>query len=161
MDGSLAFGSGAFGSLVRSFLVISLSLALAGCGGPEDRGPTRRRLPAGYRLVQKGEYQALYGPNGRILRLLQNRNHDGRAEAVITYDATGKPERGEMDTNSDGVVDRWEYLYHDGTLEKVGFSRRGNGQPDVWEFPGPDGRVVRREIDEDGDGKPDRSELVK
>ena len=106
-------------------------LALAGCGVSE----TSRRLPGGYRLVQKGQYQALYGPQGRIERLLQDRNDDGRAEAVIVYRANGKPERGELDTDEDGAVDRWEHFWSDGTLEKVDVDTNRDGQVDRTDYP--------------------------
>jgi hypothetical protein len=78
-----------------------------------------RRIPGGYVLMQKADFQALYDSNGRIVRLLQDRNHDGRAEVVILYYPNGKPQRGEIDTDEDGVVDRWEYFRSDGSLEKV------------------------------------------
>jgi hypothetical protein len=106
-------------------------LALTGCSVAE----TSRRLPGGYRLVQKQQYQALYGPEGRIERLLQDRNHDGRAEAVIIYRANGQPERGEIDTDGDGRVDRWEYFWSDGQLEKVDVDTNGDGRPDRTEYP--------------------------
>jgi len=113
-------------------LVAALGLlALAGCGVAE----TPRRLPGGYRLVQKGQYQALYGPSGRIERLLQDRNHDGRAEAVIVYRANGKPERGELDTDGDGRVDRWEHFWSDGTLEKVDLDTNRDGKVDRTDYP--------------------------
>jgi hypothetical protein len=132
---------------------LAAALALADCAGEPGR-----RLPGGYRLIQKDQYQALYGPDGRIQRLLQDRNHDGRAEAVVVYGPNGKPERGELDTDADGVVDRWEYFRADSTLEKIAVSRRRTGRPDRWEHVGPDGRVYQIDFDEDGDGKVDRSE---
>ncbi len=106
-------------------------LALTACGAEEPS----RALPGGGFLVQKQEFQALYDANGRIVRLLQDRNHDGRAEVVIVYYPNGKPQRGEIDTDKDGVVDRWEYFRTDGSLEKVGISRARNGVPDTWEEP--------------------------
>jgi len=105
-------------------------LALAGCGVAE----TSRRLPGGYRLIQKQQYQALYGPSGRIERLLQDRDHDGRADAVVVYRSNGKPERGEIDTNGDGRVDRWEYFWTDGTLEKVDLDTNGDGRVDRTDY---------------------------
>jgi hypothetical protein len=105
--------------------------ALAGC----DVAETSRRLPGGYRLIQKGRYQVLYGPSGKIERLLEDRNHDGRAEAVIVYYANGKPARGEIDTDGDGRVDRWELFYTDGTLEKVDLDTNGDGRVDRTDYP--------------------------
>ncbi len=106
-------------------------LALAGCDAEE----TSLRLPAGYRLVQKGQYQALYSPSGKIERLLEDRNHDGRADAVVLYYPNGKPERGEIDTDGDGRVDRWEHFWTDGTLEKVDLDTNGDGKVDRTDYP--------------------------
>jgi hypothetical protein len=111
--------------------IAALGLAgLCGCGIGDE---PRRALPGGGFLVQKQQFQALYDANGRIVRLLQDRNHDGRAEVVVVYYPNGKPQRGEVDTDEDGVVDRWEYFRSDGSLEKVGVSRARNGTPDTWE----------------------------
>jgi hypothetical protein len=105
-------------------------LALASCAAPESS----RRLPAGYRLVQKDQFQALYGPDGRIVRLLYDRNHDGRAEGNILYRPNGKPERGELDTDEDGVVDRWEHFRTDGTLDHVDVDANRDGQVDRSDY---------------------------
>jgi len=104
---------------------------LVGCGGPESP----KRLPAGYRLIQKDQFQALYGPNGRIVRLLYDRNHDGRAEGSILYRPNGKPERGELDTDEDGAIDRWEYFRTDGTLDHVDVDANHDGRVDRTDYP--------------------------
>ncbi len=106
------------------------SLAVAGCSLAEKP----RRLPGGFRLVQKDQFQALYGPDGHIVRLLQDRNHDGRAEAVILYHRNGKPERGELDTDEDGRIDRWEHFRPDGTLERVDSDTNRDGQVDRSDY---------------------------
>jgi len=106
-------------------------IAPVGCGGPES--PTR--LPGGYRLVQKDQFQALYGPDGRIVRLLYDRNHDGRADGNIVYRPNGKPERGELDTDEDGAIDRWEYFRTDGTLDRVDVDADRDGQVDRTDYP--------------------------
>jgi hypothetical protein len=108
-----------------------VALALAGC----DVGETARRLPRGYRLVQKQQYQALYGPTGKIERLLEDRNHDGRADAVILYYPNGNPRLGEIDTDGDGRVDRWEHFWTDGMLEKVDLDTNGDGKVDRTDYP--------------------------
>jgi hypothetical protein len=105
-------------------------LALAGCEVAE----ISRRLPGGYRLIQKQQYQALYGPSGRIERLLQDRDGDGHADAVIVYRANGRPERGEIDTDGDGRVDRWEHFWSDGTLEKVDLDTDRDGRVDRTDY---------------------------
>jgi hypothetical protein len=105
-------------------------LSLAGC----DAGDTSLRLPGGYRLVQKGQYQVLYGPTGKIQRLLEDRDHDGRADAVILYYSNGKAARGEIDTDGDGRVDRWEHFTTDGRLEKVDLDTDGDGRIDRTDY---------------------------
>ena len=105
-------------------------MAMAAC----DVGETSPRLPGGYRLVQKQQYQALYGPSGKIERLLEDRNHDGRADAVILYYPNGNPQRGEIDTDGDGRVDRWEHFWTDGKLEKVDLDTDGDGKIDRTDY---------------------------
>jgi hypothetical protein len=132
-------------------LFVGLAASLAMACGSQPPGP---RL----HLVEKGPYQALYDADGRLQRIVYDRNADGRAEVVTLFAATGKPLRAEIDTDGDGIVDRWEYFRADGTLEKVGLSRRKNGKPDEWDFPDAAGALARRELDEDGDGAVDRVE---
>ena len=91
--------------ITKRIVLFGVALGLVALGGCEV-AETSRRLPGGYRLIQKQQYQALYGPGGRIERLLQDRNHDGRADAVILYYPNGMPERGELDTNGDGLPDK-------------------------------------------------------
>lgn len=115
------------GALGTALLLINL----AACGLAERP----RRLPGGHRLVQKEQFQALYGPDGRILRLLQDRNHDGRAEVVIVYGRNARPERGEMDTDEDGAIDRWEHLRPDGTVARVDLDTNHDGRVDRSDYP--------------------------
>ena len=70
--------------------------------------PLPRDLQDGFLLMQKKEYQVLYGPNGRVARLLRDANGDGLADVVVVFDADGRPEHGEIDSDGDGVVDRTE-----------------------------------------------------
>ena len=118
-------------STPRTALVGALGLLVLGACGLAERP---RRL-AGYRLVQKDQFQALYDSDGRIQRLLQDRNHDGRADAVIAYRSNGKPERGELDTDEDGAIDRWEHFRPDGTLERVDLDTNRDGRPDRSDYP--------------------------
>jgi hypothetical protein len=105
--------------------------ALVGCGASESS----KRLPGGYRLIQKDQFQALYGPDGRIVRLLYDRNHDDRAEGLVVYRPNGKPERGELDTDEDGAIDRWEHFRTDGTLERVDIDANRDGKVDRTDYP--------------------------
>jgi len=79
-------------------------LLLAGSTSACDSGV--RQLP--FRLVEKGPYQALYGPDGRIERILLDANGDRRAEAVCLYGSAGVIASCEVDSDDDGVVDRRE-----------------------------------------------------
>ena len=106
-------------------------VALLGCASPESQ----RQLAGGFKLVQKDQFQALYGPDGRIVRLLHDRNHDGRADGVIVYRPNGKPERGELDTDEDGAIDRWERFRFDGTLDRVDVDTNRDGTVDRTDYP--------------------------
>jgi hypothetical protein len=118
------------GQLERLGAVLGL-VALLGCARPESQ----RQLAGGFKLVQKDQFQALYGPDGRIVRLLHDRNHDGRADGVIVYRPNGKPERGELDTDEDGAIDRWERFRFDGTLDRVDVDTNRDGQVDRTDYP--------------------------
>ena len=102
----------------------------------------------------------LYSPDGKIERLLYDANGDGRADMAVIYGPRATPDRSQIDTDLDGVVDRWEYFDARGQLAKVGRSRHHPGKPDAWEVHGTTGEVNRREYDEDGDGQVDRTEFV-
>lgn len=122
---------------------------VAACGRPAPVGQAY--------LFEKGGYQAIYEPGGRLLRLLQDGNGDRRADVSIIYGAGGTPERVESDLDGDGAVDRWEVFGPRG-LEKLGSARRSRGQVDLWETIEGE-RVVRRELDDDGDHRFERDEL--
>jgi hypothetical protein len=135
----------------------ALALLSFGACGAENR-PRVRHLPDTYLLIQKKEYQALYGPTGRLQRVLNDADGDGVAEAIVYYHSDGRPERSELDTDGDHVIDRWETLRPDGTVAILSYSRRGSGTPDAWAYVDEDGFVYRSEFDEDGDGAVDRIE---
>lgn len=140
---------------LRVLAVLATAVLAVGCVAPRAR---EAALPQEYRLVQKREYQALYGPDGRLLRLLSDANQDGRAEGVLAYRHDGTPATAEIDTDRDGAVDRWERFALDGSVDLVGLSRKRNGKADYWEHLRADGTVWQRDWDVDGDGRPDRSE---
>lgn len=94
----------------------------------------------------------------------------GRLE-LLTYDSDGDNKvdmwsymdgarvlRIEIDKNADGRIDRWEYYRPDGTLEKVGLSRRDDGKPDSWAYAGADGSTARIEVSTRRDDRVDRIE---
>ncbi len=92
-----------------------------------------RRLPDGSRLVQKKDFQALYGPTGRLERVLKDADGDGYAEAIVFYRSDGKPEHSELDTDGDHVLDRWEYADEEGFVYRTDFDDDGDGQVDRTE----------------------------
>ena len=144
-------------ALLATFVALAL-LALAACSGGTQ--PTRRRLPDGWRLIQKQGYQALYAPSGRLARVLNDSDADGIAEAVVFYREDGRPGRSELDTDGDHVIDRWETLRRDGTVSLSAHSRRKTGTPDTWEYADAQGFVFQTEFDDDGDGEADRTEYA-
>lgn len=125
--------------------------AFSGCQDPTLREPSP------YFLLEKGPYQSLYGKDGKIERLLYDRNGDRVADAVILYGPGGAIRQAEIDTDLDQVIDRWEH-FDRGVLVRLGSTRRTPGVPDQWDVVAADGVLVRREYDDDGDGTVDRSE---
>ncbi len=111
-------------------------------------------------MIEKGSYQFLYQPDGKMERLIFDRDGDGRADVVVMYGANAKPTVGQIDSNQDGVVDRWEYFDTAGDLSRIGRSRRTPGTPDAWNAIDKAGTPTRSEFDEDGDGEVDRTEYL-
>lgn len=109
-------------------------------------------------LVEKGPFQVLYDRDGRLERVVYDADGDRRAEIVTIFAPGGAPLRAQIDTDDDGVVDRWEYYAPDGRIAKVGTARRVPGRPDLWTYPDGFGGVSRKEYDDDGDGRPERAE---
>jgi len=138
---------------LRKLAAVLLLLLSISCA-PSGPAP----IPRAY-LFEKGPYQALYGPDGRILRLLYDRNQDRVADVVTLFYPSGQPRQIEIDSNLDGMVERWESYDVQRRLVKVASSRRSPGRPDLWEYFNSSGRVQKREVDENGDDRPDRIEL--
>lgn len=134
-----------------AFWVVTTSLTLVGCSEP--------KFPD-WIMVEKAPFQMLYQPDGRLDRLLYDGNGDGRAEMVVIYAPNGKPLVSEIDTDIDGVVDRWEYFDSRGNLARTGHARHTPGTADAWEVVDKAGEPSRFEFDENGDGKVDRSEYL-
>lgn len=111
-------------------LALVLALASGGCGSWAQK-PRREAL----RLIERGPYQYLVDREGRLLRIAHDRNHDHRADTVVLFQG-GRPERGELDVDLDGRLDRWERYGPGGTLEWVAESKAGSGRPDTWLYVG-------------------------
>jgi hypothetical protein len=129
------------GAVGRQALAALLLAAGVGCAAP----PAPPAAPAGLHLVERDRYQAVYDARGRIVRLLQDEDGDGRAEAQILYWPNGLPRQGELDTDRDGRVDRWEVFGTDGKLQRIGTAAGGAAAPQAWEHLDAQGRVTWRE----------------
>ena len=155
--------------LLRLLLALGVTVPFAAACGSVDNASAN------------GAIQAKYDDNGRLKQLLYDRNKNGRVDTVAFMDGT-RFIRIEIDSDEDGLVDRWEYYGADQKLEKVGFSKANDGQPDTWVYRDvkddvrkiemstrrdgkvsrteyyDNGSLVRVEEDSDGDGKVDRWE---
>ncbi len=109
-------------------------------------------------LFEKGPYQAIYAPDGRILRLLFDRDGDRVADVITVYGPGARALQAELDTDGDRAVDRWEVYGDGGRLVEVGSARRTPGHADLWEALDERGRVLARRLDDDGDGRSEREE---
>ena len=135
---------------LRAAVVAAAGIAI-GCTDPTLGARTQRT----HRVVEKGPYQSVYGTNGKLVRLLQDRNGDRTADAIIHYSPSGEVRQAEIDADLDGVIDRWEY-FEEGKLIRVGFPGEKPGVPAYWDRVGPTGVAMQREYDADGDGLIDR-----
>ena len=129
------------GAVGRQACAALLAAAAAGCAAP----PAPSAARGDFHLVERGRYQALYDGRGRIVRLLQDEDGDGRADAQILYWPNGLPRQGELDTDRDGRIDRWEVFGTDGKLQRIGTATGGAAAPQVWEHLDAQGRVTWRE----------------
>jgi hypothetical protein len=111
-------------------------------------------------LFQKAKLQGLRDLRGVTVRLLEDADGDLRADTVVLFDSSGRPVRAEVDSDRDGVVDRWETLRANGTAERVARANRATGRPDRWEYLDLTGRPYRRDLDRDGDGRVDQIFLL-
>jgi hypothetical protein len=97
-------------SLVPLLLPL-LALAASACGPP-------RHAPAPW-FAQDGVQQRFYDSQGRLQRVLEDRDGNGVAEVVIIMDASGQPERAERDLDGDGTIDRIDLMSR-GQVQRVG-----------------------------------------
>jgi hypothetical protein len=132
-------------------VVPALAVTSMACSPPPAASPA-------HRLVEKGPFQVLYAADGHLERVVYDSDGDHRAEVVTVFGPSGVPLRAQVDTDNDGIVDRWEYYAPDGRISKVGTARRVPGRPDLWTYPDGFGGISRKEYDDDGDGRPERAE---
>jgi hypothetical protein len=101
---------------------------------------------------------AEYDPQtGRLRTLAFDATGSGTKNAIGYVDGS-KMRRIELDLDSDGAIDRWDFYNADGTLEKVGLSQRDDGRMDAEAFYTPEGALRMMRVSTARDGTFDRTE---
>ncbi len=95
---------------------------------------------------------------GRLTQLSYDANHNGRPDSVAEMDGT-RIRRIQVDTDENGVVDRWDYYDEQRRLTKIGWSRKRDGVEDAWTYRDASGEVSRIEIAAKRKGRIDRVEF--
>jgi len=131
---------------IKFWLIAPLSVLVV--LAPACKGP-RATTPAVHAVYDS--------KSGRLTELTYDHNGDGRIDTWVHMDGTHIV-GAEADDDEDGRIDRWEYYRPDGSLEKVGASRRDDGVVDAWAFSNAQGTVSRIEMSTRRDGKIDRIE---
>lgn len=123
-------------------VLVTGGVVLAGACGP---GAERERLAR----TSKG----LYDPQtGQLTAITYDKNGNGTIDTWTRMQGT-RPVSSEIDTNEDGVIDRWEEYDEQARLVRAGWTRTGGSAPDTWLYPSPDGRSHRIEfLDTDNAG---------
>lgn len=128
-------------------VVVALAVPIGGCLRVED---------ASTRVAPKVE--SVYDPETRRLTLLRvDADRNGTAE-TRSHMSGNRVVRIEVDTDEDGLVDRWEHYAPDQTLTRVGFSRARDGYEDAWSYADASGQITRIEISATRDGRVTRTE---
>jgi hypothetical protein len=91
-----------------------------------------------------------------LLREVQDRNQDGLADRVITYEGFGGARTEETDTDFDGRVDRWDTYGSEGQRLRSATASNGT-RPDRVATYDRAGRLSRVEYDLDHDGRFERT----
>jgi hypothetical protein len=94
---------------------------------------------------------------GRLRTLAFDATGGGRNNAMGYLDGA-KMRRIELDLDSNGAIDRWDFYGPDGKLEKVGLSQRGDGRMDAEAFYATDGALRLMRISTRRDEIFDRTE---
>jgi hypothetical protein len=154
----------------RAAPVLAAALLAASCAGqcgargglppprpPTVTGPDGRK----YHLVERGPYRAFYDAWGRLQRIEYDSNGDGRPDHIALHDGRRRAHQMDVDGDFDGRTDRWERYDDEGRLVKVGTARAPGRAPDLWTSAPAPGEPERREHDADGDGVIERVEVVR
>jgi len=117
--------------------VLALMTLVAGCS-PNPGSET-----------SKGRYDP---QTGRLVQITYDRNGNGRIDTWTKMDGA-LPISSELDTNEDGVIDRWEEYDAQGRLTRAGWTRGTTPTPDAWLYASADGKTSRIEFfDTDNNG---------
>jgi len=103
--------------------------------------------------------RAVYDPKtGRLTQLSYDANRNGKPDSVAQMDGT-RIFRIQVDTDENGVPDRWDYYDAERRLTKLGWSRKHDGVEDAWTYRAASGEVSRIEISTKRNGRSDRVEF--
>ncbi len=145
---------------VLATLVGVVVMASAACGRSAmmDLPLWRVELDAAgreFRVVQLPFEQASYDMRtNALVRDVQDRNQDGVADRIITYEGRGGARLEESDTDFDGNIDLWETFAADGRRLRSASARFGN-RPDRIATYDAAGLLARVEVDSNLDGRPE------
>jgi hypothetical protein len=140
------------------------SLLLVRCGGlggeppklaPVVKGPEGQRQ----HMVDKGPFKAYYDEWGRLQRIEQDTNGDGRPDRISRHQGGKAASSLEVDVDFDGQIDRWDRFGPDGKLHSYAVAGQ-DGRPHMWTVVDGNGAPTRYEYDVDVDGKTERAEVV-
>ncbi len=103
------------------------------------------------------ELRENFDEKGLLIYSLEDSNADGRWDMTWYFDAQGKLQRAEKDSDADNRVDTW-YYYEGGRLSGVSEDTNDDGRPDVWEDYDTSETMTQRKKDLDFDGVADIEE---
>jgi hypothetical protein len=93
-----------------------------------------------------------------VIRDVLDRNQDGVADRIITYEGFGGARTEETDTDFDGKVDRWDTFGPEGQRLRSATASNGT-RPDRVATYDRAGILRQVEVDADGDGRFERTQL--
>lgn len=135
------------GRAVVTPLLMGMAFTLTACG--QNDGPA----------TSKGTYDP---QTGQLRQITYDRNQNGRIDTWTRMEGA-RPISSELDTNEDGIIDRWEEYDAQARLVRAGWMRAPitpgagatptKGTPDTWLYPSNDGKTSRIEfLDFDNNG---------
>ena len=101
------------------------------------------------------EHDAYDMRTSALTKSVLDRNHDGVADRVITYDGLGSARTEETDTDFDGRIDLWETFAAAGNRLRSARAEFGAERPNRIATYEATGQVRRVEVDSNLDGRPE------